>query len=92
MVTVTYRGPEAGVWSMAKFLSDEGLSVEFDPPMENRGWGSDGTWTNSGPTTRAAGPTCTTTTVAAMARYWSPFTESERASENWGDGPVSYER
>jgi hypothetical protein len=41
MVTVTYRGPEAGVGSMAKFLSDEGLSVEFDPPMENRGWGSD---------------------------------------------------
>src|SRR5450631_51451 len=41
MTTVTYRGPAGGVRRIAQLLKDEGLQVDYEPPMETRGIGSD---------------------------------------------------
>jgi hypothetical protein len=41
MVTVVYEGPAPGVRRLEKMLTDEGLAVSYQPPMETRGVGPD---------------------------------------------------
>lgn len=41
VIVVRYSGPTRGLYTLVKELSAEGLSVEYEPPQEQRGVGQD---------------------------------------------------